>query len=775
MRVGHRRDDRQVLPQGERAAGDGDQSPLRRLEAAPRRRQVRRLRRDGHRQPDQERHPRQRGPLLARGRDRPAEPQRAHPRGDVEAPRPPPGRAEHLLAIPPGVLAPAHPPDLGRARLRLPEGRADRGADLRPRERAVLRGPGRGALRPARGGQRRRVHHARAARGVHHHRSQGAPRRDRRSVAVEVGRRAVGLSRLLHDSQVRARALRAGAGRACGHRPRWWLDVEQGGAGRSRDRTDPGEGLPALQGQPDPGHQGAARRAEGRRGEAGRHPRGHRLRRHRLRRRRARAVRAQRRERGRDGGSHDERRALLRRHRRHLRHRRAGHQGPVHEERGHRQLPPLELVQRRQRDAAAGDRRVVRRAGHAIRRGGLRRRAGAEVQLRLRCISGHRPGQLPEGGLLQGGDARRSRPGATEERVAVRGADPAHGGARHEVRAPGRHAVQPRRAQGAGRLHQRARSQRRGVRPPAHRRGRRDRRRHGNLAGGEAQGALLVHRSRGGHPPRLHDQERRGDGLSLLREQLQADLHRHDPAGRLDQPLHRRFLLREGHRRVRSCDDGSRRRAEEARQGVPQPRRLRGEARVPALLQAGADARRRLALEEHRGQEGAARSPPRGGHATVQARHPGGPGHATARPYRHAARAQHVLDGAVLPDLLRGARHPAQPRRLQRRDQRGDVGRGRKVRLHRPVLPEQGRAGAHPQLAVQEASAGREEAAQVHLLSHSHPRAQLRGRHDGQRQLPHRGRRARRDEGGLPPRRSTSSRPAESSSSIRRCRSWSRR
>ena len=44
-----------------------------------------------------------------------------------------------------------------RARLRLPEGRPDRGADLRPGERAVLRRVRRGPVRPARAGRGRRA------------------------------------------------------------------------------------------------------------------------------------------------------------------------------------------------------------------------------------------------------------------------------------------------------------------------------------------------------------------------------------------------------------------------------------------------------------------------------------------------------------------------------------------------------------------------------------------------------------------------------------------
>ena len=57
-----------------------------------------------------------------------------------------------------------------------------------------------------------------------------------------------------------------------------------------------------------------------------------------------------------------------------------------------------------------------------------------------------RPRELPEGGLLQGRAARRPGAGAAEERLAVRRPDPAHGGARPQVRPAGRHAVQPGRA-----------------------------------------------------------------------------------------------------------------------------------------------------------------------------------------------------------------------------------------------------------------------------------------------------------------------------------------
>ena len=48
----------------------------------------------------------------------------AHARRHAQAPGAAPRRPEHVPAVPAGVLAPAHPADVGRARLRLPEGRA---------------------------------------------------------------------------------------------------------------------------------------------------------------------------------------------------------------------------------------------------------------------------------------------------------------------------------------------------------------------------------------------------------------------------------------------------------------------------------------------------------------------------------------------------------------------------------------------------------------------------------------------------------------------------
>ena len=295
VRVGHRRHHRQVLPQGRHAAGARHEAALRRPQAPPRRRQVRRVRRDRHRQPGQERHPVERGPLLARRRDRPAEPLGAHARQHAQAQGAAARRPEHLPAVPPGVLAPAHPADVGRARLRLPEGRADRRADLRPRERAVLRGVRRGAVRPARG--RRRSASTTGSRRSNEYITTGRKARlgeTRGPAARRATERSSTTFRELYkipkfdagDARRRAgRARASSASTAARRRPR--------PCSSTRDENILMQGVPALEGQPDPGHEGAAR-AAARRGstEQGATLEVHGLRRHRLRRRRARGVRA---------------------------------------------------------------------------------------------------------------------------------------------------------------------------------------------------------------------------------------------------------------------------------------------------------------------------------------------------------------------------------------------------------------------------------------------------------------------------------------------------
>ena len=260
----HGRHHRQVLPQGERAAGDGDEPPLRRLEAAPRRGQVRRLRRDRHRQPHQERHPVERGPLLARRRDRPAEPLGPHARRHAQAPRAPARRAQHVPAVPPGVLAPAHPADVGRARLRVPEGRArSRSSSSSRRTRSTTRRSARcstactrttsvGVLDASLDGLREYMTNGRKARLG----ETAGPPLSKNGAGARRLPRAATASRSSSPP-----TFTPGRGRARGHRPRRRVDVEQGGARRLRDGRHPLQGVPALEGQPDPGHQGAPRAA----------------------------------------------------------------------------------------------------------------------------------------------------------------------------------------------------------------------------------------------------------------------------------------------------------------------------------------------------------------------------------------------------------------------------------------------------------------------------------------------------------------------------------
>ena len=132
-------------------------------------------------------------------------------------------------------------------------------------------------------------------------------------------------------------------------------------------------------------------------------------------------------------------------------------------------------------------------------------------------------------------------------------------------------------------------------------------------------------------------------------------------------------------------DARAHRRAQEADEAVPEPGRLRGEAaasrtsttrrRCPRTARRSRTSRSRRALlgvsarRDRRGRSSARR---RGARRSAAAMRIGIP------------RVLNIYStGAVLPDLLRGARHPEAERRLLRRDHRGDVGRGRQVRLDR--------------------------------------------------------------------------------------------
>ena len=72
-------------------------------------------------------------------------------------------------------------------------------------------------------------------------------------------------------------------------------------------------------------------------------------------------------------------------------------------------------------------------------------------------------------------------------------------------------------------------------------------------------------------------------------------------------------------------------------------------------------------------------------------------GGATPHPDWHASGAEYVFYGAILSDVLRSTGSPEEQRRVQRRDDRRNVGQGRQVRIDRSVFSEQSRAGSHPQ------------------------------------------------------------------------------
>ncbi len=191
------------------------------------------------------------------------------------------------------------------------------------------------------------------------------------------------------------------------------------------------------------------------------------------------------------------------------------------------------------------------------------------------------------------------------------------------------------------------------------------------------------------------------------------------------------FSLREGHGRDRrrrcKCSTPSARSA--ARQ-LPEPGRLRGASSrsgtstTPTPMPA-----RRRADRGRRGHDDAARRRRgRRRHAADSQRSSAdGVWRAGRRPHRHPARAQPVLDRRRSGG--RTSRRSASPSSnivFSDATVRGDVGRGRQVRLDRPVLPVEGRPGAHPQPALPQAHD--EEAAQLHLLPVHHAHADVRRR-----------------------------------------------
>ena len=347
-----------------------------------------------------------------------------------------------------------------------------------------------------------------------------------------------------------------------------------------------------------------------------------------------------------------------------------------------------------------------------------------------------------------------------------------------QVRAPGRHAVQPRRRQGAGRLHQGARPGRRGLRPPAHRRGRRDRRRDGDAPRRQAQAA----RRRSSASMQAidleyttkNDEETR---LPLLPEQVQAHVHRHEdaPTARPAATSPASPARRAPSRARRRCSTLVAERKKIA-QAVPEPRRLRGEARVHALLRARADARatarrsrtswsRRASSAQRRVDDHAARS---------SARSDGVVGEAPRASRIGIPRVLNIYSTApFFRTYFEALGIPKQNVVFSDETTEEMWVEGGKYGSIDPCYPSQGRAGAHPQPALPPAHRRRSRSSTSSSRSSRTCRRFVANTMDNG-ELPDRRRRARGHEGGLHEGGRLLRRRAASSTSTRRSPSSSR-
>ena len=550
---------------------------------------MRRVRRDGHRQPDQERHPLDRGPLLARRRDRPAEPLRAHARQHA---------ASHRCSCSAGRTRTC--PFLQECwRLRIPqtwdergydypEGRPDRRArSSSPRTRsttrrsapcstACTRRPTVGVYTRPRGA--RRVHHAPAAR-----RASARPRARRSSsgrAELDDFRELYKIPKFIPATfEPGPRCAASSASTAARRRRRR--------SSSTTNRQHPRQGLPALEGQPDPGHEGAPRAAQGVR-----------------HRRRAPTLEVL--GFGATGYAADVLEECVRADV-NIVETVAHMMSAVHFfgdvdvicDIGGQDIKVLFMkngdianfrlsnsVLRRQRHAPAGDGRLssaCRSPSTPTPRSGAELAPkfsyGCAVFLDTDRVNFQKEGFSKEemlAGLAQVLPKNVWQYVVQIPRLAALGT---------QVRPPGRHAVQPRRRQSAGRLHQGARARRRGVRPPAHRRSRRDRRRDGDAARRQAQGQLDLHRHRCGDRLEYTTKNDEETRLSLLPERVQAHVHRHEarPTARpaATSPASPARRAPSSPKEAMLALVAERKKIAEA---VPEHGRLRVEARVQALL-----------------------------------------------------------------------------------------------------------------------------------------------------------------------------------------------
>ena len=249
-------------------------------------------------------------------------------------------------------------------------------------------------------------------------------------------------------------------------------------------------------------------------------------------------------------------------------------------------------------------------------------------------------------------------------------------------------------------------------------------RRSRRCASSSARARSTLHRHRCGDRPRVHDEERRRDGLSLLPERVQAHVHRHEAPRRLARAATspaspaRRAPSRARRRCSRSSPSGRRSRKQFPNLVDYEAKRAFRTSTTPRRCPTTG-----TPIKDVERQEGLLRHQARRDHAALPALERGGAGEAPRRVRIGIPRVLNIYSTApFFRHLLRGARHPEAERRLQRRDDRRDVGRGRQVRLDRPVLPV-ARSRRRTSTTCSSTTTPDEEAAQLHLLPDPHARA----------------------------------------------------
>ena len=319
-----------------------------------------------------------------------------------------------------------------------------------------------------------------------------------------------------------------------------------------------------------------------------------------------------------------------------------------------------------------------------------------------------------------------------------------------QVRPPGRHAVQPRGRQGAGRLHQGARPRRRGVRPPAHRRGRRDRRRDGDAPRRQAPRAARpssasMRRSTSSTRRRT---TKRPSATSARTTASARSSTRSGPTGRPAATSPASRARRAPSRARRRCSSLVAERKKIAKQF---PNIVDYEAKrafmhfYDAAPHAGGRARRSKDVEVKKGFFGQRRVEV---DAPVQALEPRSRWDARAQVRIGIPRVLNIYSTApYFRTYFEALGIPKQNVVFSDETTEEMWVEGGKYGSIDPCFPRKvAQAHIHNLLFHHHT---REEAAQVHLLPDPHARAELRRRHDGQRELPDRRRRAGRDEGGV--------------------------